>query len=61
MKIELTLVVELNDSINPTCNEEKDFIFNVLFNNKNSLYLHSNEIGDEIGNIVELKNVHVVK
>jgi len=60
MKIEITLIIELDKNfINPNCKEEREWLFEEILIKK-GLLLHSNEIGDTIGNVIEVKNVKEV-
>jgi len=54
MKVEMTLVVDLGESfINPDDQEERDWLFNGILKIPH-LHLHSNEIGDTVGEIIEI-------
>lgn len=55
MKVRLTIDVEIKDSLyNLEDDGEKDFLFNTVL--KKGLLLHSNEIGDTIGEVTVINN-----
>ena len=54
MKIEITLIIDLGKNfIDPNNIEERDWLFQDILVPKD-LLLHSNEIGDTIGNVIEV-------
>lgn len=60
MKLELTLVIDCGDLlINPEDQDERDFLFDILLIPEN-LALISNENGDEIGTITEVKDAKII-
>ena len=62
MKIQLTLIVDLGDNwIDPDDAEERDWFFKDVVGEAKQLYIHSNEAGDELGEIIEIVEVKEIK
>lgn len=55
MKIQLTIVVDIEDNVYGDSEEEKLWMENELLIGDGSLILHSNEIGDTVGVIKSVK------
>ena len=55
MKVKVELIIDLEDYINQNDPEELDWLFNNILYHPLDLSLHSNEIGDIIGEIVQVK------
>lgn len=56
MKIEITLEIELDDNLWELDPESVEWMQNEIFSMKGGLFLHSNEIGDSVGEITDVKN-----
>jgi hypothetical protein len=56
-KIKLTIEVEVDESLYNLDEEEKLWLENEILIGNRTLYLHSNEIGDEIGVVTLVKNI----
>ena len=60
MKFKITMTIELSDAIG-TDEEEMDWLLSeVLNHDAKNYYLHSNEIGDELGKVVEINTIEKV-
>lgn len=57
MKIKMTIEVEIDNKIFGDSEEEKLWFENKVLIDDGSLLLHSNEIGDTIGEIKSVKNI----
>lgn len=62
MKFKITLTVDIGeDFINKKDKEEVDWLLgNVINYDAKNYCLHSNEIGDELGKIVEVNNIETL-
>lgn len=62
MKFKITLTVDIGeDFINKNDKEEMDWLLgNVINYDAENYYLHSNEIGDELGKVVEVNNIETL-
>lgn len=56
MKIEITLEIELDETVWGLSPEEVEWMQNEIFTMKGGLSLHSNEIGDIVGEATDVKN-----
>lgn len=54
MKWNIELEIDLGDFIDPSCPEEREWFFNHIMT-KSNLFLHDNEIGDQIGQVTRVK------
>jgi len=57
MRLKLTIEVVLEDEFYDNTEEEKLWIENEILVGDGSLFLHSNEIGDTVGEIKKVTNV----
>ncbi len=57
MEIEITIVIKTDDSIFGVDQEEKDWLFQEVLGKPDELFLHSNFIGDTIGEVITVKEV----
>jgi hypothetical protein len=57
-KVELTITIELTDY--ELDNEEKEWYEKDILIAGNDLILHSNEVGDKLGNAIKVENVRWV-
>lgn len=60
MKIQMTIVVELDDDIYSNSEDELLWLENEILVGDGNLILHSSEIGDEVGVIKSVKNIKYV-
>ena len=61
MKVELKLTVDLGDDfIDPHDNDEREWLINEVLNNTNELYLHSNYIGDGLGDVTKVEDIKLI-
>ena len=62
MKFKITLTIDIGDDfINKNNKEEVDWLLgNVINYDAKNYYLHSNEIGDELGEVVEVNNIETL-
>lgn len=61
MKLRIELEIDLGDNfINPNDKEERDWLFNDILT-KSNLFLHDNEIGDTIGEVINIVKCEEVK
>ena len=59
-KVELTITIELADYELEIDNEEKEWYEKDILIAGNDLILHSNEVGDGLGNTIKVENVRWV-
>ncbi|MBK9479875.1 MAG: hypothetical protein IPN99_13730 [Bacteroidetes bacterium] len=60
MKFKITMTIELSDSFG-TEKDEMDWLLGEVLNyDANNYYLHSNEIGDEMGKVLEINSIENV-
>ena len=57
MKVQITAIVELDDSLYDGSEEERIWIENTVLVGDGNLIVHSNEIGDEFGVVKSVKNI----
>ena len=57
MKIKMTIEVQVEDGIYGNSEDEKLWMENEILVGDGNLLLHSNEIGDTIGEIKSVKNI----
>lgn len=57
MRLKLTIEVELDDASYGQSEEEKLWMENEILIGDGSLILHSNEIGDELGEVKKVTNI----
>jgi len=60
MKIQMTIEVELDDSVYSREADELLWLENEILVGDGNLILHSNEIGDEVGVVKSVKNIKYV-
>lgn len=60
MKIQMTIEVELDDSVYSSEADELLWLENEILVGDGNLILHSNEIGDEVGVVKSVKNIKYV-
>ena len=53
----MTIIVELDDNLYGSSEDEILWLENEIFVGDGNLYLHSNDIGDEVGVIKSVKNI----
>ena len=62
MKIKLTIEVNVSDDfLDIDSDEQKQWAENEILVGDRSLLLHSNEIGDTVGEVVSVKNIQWIK
>ena len=60
MKFKITMTIELSDVFG-TEKDEMDWLLGEVLNyDANNYYLHSNEIGDEMGKVLEINSIENV-
>lgn len=57
MKFKITMTIELGEAFGTEPSEIKWLLDDVLNYNPNNYYLHSNELGDELGKVVEINAI----
>lgn len=60
MKFKITMTIELSDSFGTDEDEMEWLLGEVLNHDANNYYLHSNEIGDELGKVIEINSIENV-
>ena len=60
MKVQMTIIVEIDDNVYSNSEDELLWLENEILVGDGSLILHSNEIGDEVGIVKSVKNVKYV-
>lgn len=60
MKIDVILTIDVEDTIDFKDPFQKMWLYNTVLD-KDQLHLHSNEIGEEVGRIVEIHVVDEIK
>lgn len=61
MKIQLTITLNLDDDIWGNSDEEIDWLKKDILQSPETLCLHSNEIGDTIGDITKVTNIKILQ
>ena len=61
MRIKLTIEVELEDGVYGTSEEEILWLENEILVGDGNLILHSNEIGDALGEVRKVSNIQWIK
>jgi hypothetical protein len=62
MKIKLTIEVNVSDYfLDIDSDEQKEWVENEILVGDGSLLLHSNEIGDTVGEVVSVTNIQWIK
>ncbi len=60
-KVKLTIIVDLDDNVYLLRNQEEvDWLFTEILSDRGTLILHSNDIGDTVGPVSKVENVHFV-
>lgn len=57
MILKLTIELDLDENVYYNCEEEKLWMKNEILIGNKSLLLHSNEIGNTIGEIIKVSNI----
>lgn len=57
MKFKITMTIELSDIFSTDKDQVNWLLSEVLNSNPENYYLHSNEIGDELGKIIEINSI----
>lgn len=60
MKITMNICIELDDNFFGSSDEEIEWLKNDILK-PDDLIIHSNEIGDYLGSIVEMKDIEIIK
>ena len=57
MEVQMTIVFELDDNVYGNTEDELLWLENEILVGNRTLILHSNEIGDSLGEIISVKNL----
>lgn len=60
MRVKMTIELELDDSFLPLDEDSKLWLENEIFIGDGNLILHSNEIGDAVGEIKSVKSIKYI-
>ena len=61
MKIKMTIEIEVDNDVFGQTEEEKLWLENEILIGNKSMLIHSNEIGDYIGEITSVKNIQYLE
>ena len=58
MKIEMKIILDIGENfINHEDTEEREWLMEKVLKNYKQLHLHSNEIGDTVGDVIGVENI----